>query len=41
MNWIECDSCGEEFKVVTDSFERVEFCPFCGSQLEIEEEDEE
>lgn len=43
MDWIECQDCGEEFKVISSSVDLVEFCPFCGSavELELEEEDDE
>lgn len=37
MKWIECNGCGEEFRVITDSGAHVEYCPFCGDDL-IEEE---
>ncbi len=42
MKWYECQSCGEEFRVITDSSAYVEYCPFCGSDVaDDEDEDEE
>ena len=38
-DWIECQSCWAEYRVVSDSDTAVEFCPFCGA--EVEEEDTE
>jgi len=42
-NWIECQSCWAEFRVVadTDHTQRVVFCPFCGSDVDAAEEDDE
>jgi predicted amidophosphoribosyltransferase len=40
-DWIICSSCGEEFKVITDSLETPAFCPLCGEELEDETEDDE
>ena len=38
-DWIECQSCWAEFKVVSDSDETVTFCPYCGGDVEDTEED--
>lgn len=38
-DWIICDSCETEFKIMTDSLEPTCYCPFCGSEIE-EESDE-
>ena len=38
---IECVSCDASFKVQHDMIEHyysVEYCPFCGEELELEEE---
>jgi rRNA maturation endonuclease Nob1 len=40
MNWKECEDCGEEFRVITDSHNDVQYCPLCGSPLPIVDEDE-
>lgn len=39
MKWYNCQSCGEEFRVITDSGAYVEYCPFCGADIS-EESDE-
>lgn len=36
-DWIQCPSCDEEFRVVSDTGSLVEYCPFCGDDI-IEEE---
>lgn len=46
MDWITCNDCGEEYKVISDTLESVAFCPFCGTEIELEyderdDEDEE
>ncbi len=33
MDWIECESCSMEFKVLSDVLETVSFCPFCGDDV--------
>ena len=46
MKWITCDSCDEEFRVITESLEPISYCPLCGSDIyeddpeEDEDEDE-
>jgi rRNA maturation endonuclease Nob1 len=40
MKWFDCQSCGTEFRVVSDSTSTIEFCPFCGDSMEIETDDE-
>ena len=40
-DWIECGSCWAEFKVVSDTDEPLQYCPYCGEQLELTDEDEE
>lgn len=39
-DWIECQSCWAEYKVVSDSDETVTFCPYCGAEIEEEDEDD-
>ena len=39
-DWIECQSCWAEFRVVSDSDETVQYCPYCGGEIELEDEDE-
>ncbi len=43
MKWYECQGCGEEFRVVSDTNEPVSFCPFCSEPIEedVDDEDEE
>lgn len=42
-DWVECESCGTEFRVVSDTKvdDPVAFCPYCGEELDIADEDEE
>lgn len=40
MNWIECGCCGAEFRVVSDCTDGVAFCPFCGDNVDLPEDDE-
>ena len=40
MKWYDCGSCLSEFRVVSESDEPIEYCPFCGSVIEDKEEDE-
>lgn len=37
-DWIQCPSCDEEFKIVSDSTEKPYYCPFCAEELELDEE---
>lgn len=34
MDWTTCPSCEEEFKVVTDSLDRIQYCPFCAEDID-------
>ena len=38
MKWHECTSCDAEFRVVSDSHDTIEFCPYCGEPILHEEE---
>lgn len=40
MKWITCASCEEEFRVITDSHNEIQFCPLCGADIPEEDEDE-
>ena len=47
MKWITCVNCDEEFRVITESLEPIQYCPLCGSDIyeddefdEDEDEDE-
>jgi rRNA maturation endonuclease Nob1 len=40
MKWYECGSCLSEFRVVADIDEPIEYCPFCGSEIEDTQDDE-
>lgn len=39
--WLECTSCDAMFAVrhtMDEKFYKTEFCPFCGDELDVEEE---
>ena len=38
--WLNCEHCEEEFRVITESNLPIECCPFCGSQIEHEEDED-
>jgi hypothetical protein len=38
--WSSCSECDEEFRVITESMKPILYCPFCSSDIEIEEEDD-
>ena len=40
-DWVECQGCWAEFKVISDSDEPVAFCPYCGDELVLEDEEDE
>lgn len=40
MKWYNCNSCSTEFRVVSDTDEHIDFCPYCGSTIEQETDDE-
>jgi len=40
MKWITCNSCEEEFRVISDTGPSVDYCPFCGSDIEFVDEDD-
>jgi rRNA maturation endonuclease Nob1 len=40
MKWIDCQSCGTEFRVVSDVDSMVSFCPFCGDSLDVDTDEE-
>lgn len=40
-DWVECASCLAEYRVISDTDALVSFCPYCGSEVEIIDEDEE
>lgn len=40
-DWIWCEECDNEFKVLSDSTnEHINYCPFCGTDIEDEEDDD-
>lgn len=41
MKWINCNTCDEEFRVISESLESVAYCPFCGDDIVEEDEEEE
>jgi DNA-directed RNA polymerase subunit RPC12/RpoP len=41
MKWYECGSCLSEFRVVSDIDDPIAYCPFCGSEIEDTQDDDE
>lgn len=39
MKWYECEGCGSEFRVVSDSDQIIEYCPFCSHPIEEDDSD--
>lgn len=39
-DWLTCNACDTEFKIVSDSLESIMCCPFCSEEIELDEEDE-
>jgi|APCry1669193128_1035447.scaffolds.fasta_scaffold06006_7 Zn-finger nucleic acid-binding protein len=33
-DWVTCDNCEEEFRVINETLAEVEYCPFCGEMLD-------
>lgn len=40
-DWLQCSSCEEEFRIVSDSGLAIEYCPFCGEEFEVLQPDDE
>lgn len=40
MNWFNCNSCGAEFRVVSDSGAGIEYCPHCGDNVDMPEDED-
>ena len=40
-DWIECQSCWAEFKIISDSDQLPEFCPYCGSVIAVDDDEDE
>ena len=40
MTWHGCESCLAEFRVVSDFDDPIQYCPYCGGQLDYKEEQE-
>ena len=38
MNWILCDHCEEEFRIITDSLTIPHYCPMCGEDLDLDDD---
>lgn len=38
-SWQECKACGEEYQVIGGLGSEISFCPYCGSPVELEEDD--
>ena len=39
-DWVECQTCQAEFKVVAIATEYIDYCPFCGNPMEQAEEED-
>ena len=39
MKWIECSNCMVEFKVISDTDSEVVYCPYCGHDVECDDEE--
>jgi rRNA maturation endonuclease Nob1 len=39
-DWITCGECESEFKIISDSIENADYCPFCGEFMEQIDEEE-
>lgn len=39
MEWLSCGACDAEFKVVSTSDEPVQWCPYCGTYIENDEDE--
>jgi len=40
MKWHECTECGAEFRIVADTHIHPEFCPFCATELPVEDDED-
>ena len=40
-DWVECGSCQTEFKVISDIDDIVAFCPYCGADMELDDDEDE
>lgn len=40
MKWITCAECEEEFRVISENIEPPAYCPFCGVELEDDQDEE-
>ena len=38
MRWYTCNSCDDEFRVITEASQFVEYCPLCGSDIADDED---
>jgi len=39
-DWITCDVCEAEYKIVTSLMSAPQYCPFCGTETETDTTDE-
>lgn len=39
MKWYECGGCMAEFRVISDTDAFIEYCPFCGTEIPVEDEE--
>lgn len=41
MKWITCESCEEEFRVISDNDTPIAYCPFCSEPINSDEDSDE
>lgn len=40
-DWLECQSCWADFRVVSDTDSAVAYCPYCGDEIVNDDDEEE
>ena len=40
-DWIECDSCLAEYRIISDCDETITYCPYCGEIMDTESDEDE
>jgi len=39
--WFQCDTCAAEFHILSPMHDPISYCPYCGDDIVLDEEDEE
>jgi uncharacterized paraquat-inducible protein A len=39
--WTTCEECETEFRVISDNHNSIAYCPYCGYELEFEDDEDE